>query len=250
MTWPITWPKAVNPDELDPNIRLLCETYAVACMKALTLHRVGGDPVRLMPTRNSLIRGRYVWREVLDGLAPVGQFFPDSGYPSEADLQRSMLGSYRASKVEAIILPAPVGDVLEVLIDGKVLDPQHYRVEDGLHLVRLDGGRWPTTSGDGFVITYLDSYPVGEMGSHAAGVMAAEWLKLITGDKKCRLPATATSVSRQGISIERATGMFPGNVTGIPEIDAYLMLFNPNSLRVRPRVYSLDTPEYRQVWNA
>jgi hypothetical protein len=57
-------------------------------------------------------------------------------------------------------------------------------------------------------------------------------------------------VARQGITIEVATGMFPEGVTGMPEIDAYLMLFNPFGLRVMPRVYSPDLPRHRQVWHA
>lgn len=246
MTWPITWPKAVNAEELDLNIRRLCELYAVACMTALTLHRVGGDPVRLIPGRRDFAPGQYVWFRTAADLAPLGQFYAGAFQPSEQDLQHT----YTVRTTEAVRLPGPVGHVSEVVVDGKVIDPAAYRVEDGQYLVRIDGQRWPAGGADGFVITYLNSYPVDEMGSHAAGVMAAEWLKLITRDKGCRLPPSATSITRQGITIEVAGGMFPGNVTGIPEIDAYLMLFNPHSLRVPPRVYSLDLPQDRQVWHA
>jgi hypothetical protein len=101
------------------------------------------------------------------------------------------------------------------------------------------------------VVTYFNSHPVDEMGAHAAGVMANEWLKLFTRSKdKCRLPSNATNVARQGITIEVATGMFPEGVTGLPEIDAYLMLWNPYGVRVMPRVYSPDLPKNRQVWHA
>ena len=223
MTWPINWPKAVNTDELDPNIKRLCELYAESCMKALTLHRVGGNPVSIMPESRDRIPGHYVWFETMDDLYPLGRFYPGTFYPSEQELKSPRT----VNKVEAVRLPGPVGEVTRVLINQEVVDPASYRVEDGQYLVRLNGQRWPSISGDNFVVTYYNSYPVDEMGAHAAGVMAAEWLKLITGDKKCRLPSSATSITRQGISIEKATGMFPGNVTGIPEIDAYLMLFNP-----------------------
>ena len=50
-----------------------------------------------------------------------------------------------------------------------------------------------------------------------------------------------------GITIEKAAGMFPEGVTGLPEIDAYLMLWNPFGLKVAPRVYSPDLPVARQV---
>ena len=248
MTWPIKWPAAAKADELDPNIRALCEMYAASCMKALTLHRVGGDPVTLMPGARDRVRGSYSWVHTLDGLPPVGRFSVGTGYPSVEDLQRSH--TYTHHNVEAVWLPGPVGDVTRVLVNGAVVDPSAYRVEDGQYLVRVDGQEWPAGGGDDFVVTYLNSYPVNDMGAHAAGVMAVEWLRLITGDKKCRLPTSATNVSRQGITIEIATGMFPGNVTGVPEIDAYLMLFNPHALRVAPRVYSLDLDGDRQVWHA
>ena len=81
--------------------------------------------------------------------------------------------------------------------------------------------------------------------------MAAEWLKLFNNVKGgCRLPPSITSMTRQGISYTIERGMFPDGVTGIPEIDAYLMLWNPFGLKVAPRVYSLDLPEHRQVWHA
>lgn len=246
MTWPVTWPKSVKADDLDPNIRALCELYATECMKALTLHRVGGAPVTLMPASRDCIPGHYVWFKTLEDLYPVGRFYPGTFYPTEQELKEALT----VRSVQAVVLPGPVGAVTEVRIDREVLDPAAYRVEDGRHLVRLDGKSWPASGGDNFTVTYLNSYPVNDMGKHAAGVMAAEWLKLISGDKKCRLPSTATSVSRQGITLEVATGMFPGNVTGVPEIDAYLMLFNPHSLRVAPRVYSPDLPQDRQVWHA
>ena len=246
MSWPITWPKSVKAEDLDPNIKRLCELYATACMSALTLHRVGGRPVSIMPDSRDRVQGHYLWRKLEDDLFPIGQFYPGMAYPSEQELH----SLHTVRKVEAVLLPGTVGEVTRVLIDQEVLGPAAYRVEDGRYLVRIDGRSWPRDSGDNFVVTYHNTYPVDEMGAHAAGVMAAEWLQLITGNKNCRLPANATSVSRQGINIEVATGMFPGNVTGIPEIDAYLMLFNPHALRVAPRVYSPDLPQDRQVWHA
>lgn len=245
MTWPITWPAGTEPE--DPNIKRLCELYASACMTALTLHRVGGNPVTIMPASRERLDGHYIWWETLPDAYPVGQFYPGSFFPSAQDLQTP----HTIREVQAIDLPGPVGAVTSVLIDGAALAPENYRVEDGRYLVRIDGQPWPENTGDNFVVTYLNSYPVDEMGAHAAGVMAYEWFKAITRSKdKCRLPSNATNVSRQGITIEVATGMFPEGVTGMPEIDVYLMLFNPHGLRVMPRVYSPDLPRHRQVWHA
>lgn len=240
MTWPITWPASVDQTNLDPNIKLLCEVYASACMTALTLHRVGGNPVTIMPAPRHRLSGRWSWGTTFDGEYPLGTFYPSA---------TALLGSLGLWEVEAIDLPGPVAAVHEVTINGAVLDPAAYRIENGRYLVRLDGDTWPRCEASAnFTVTYLNSHPVDQMGSIAAGVMAAEWLKLLNSDKKCRLSATATSINRQGITMELTRGMFPDGVTGIPEIDAYLMLFNPFGLKVAPRVYSPDLPEHRQVW--
>ena len=121
-----------------------------------------------------------------------------------------------------------------------------FRIEGSYH-VRIDGEEWPVDD-DGFTITYRDSWPVDDMGAAAAGYMAVEWLQLLgASNRKCRLPSSVTNVVRQGLTMEITRGMFPDGVTGIPEIDGYLMLWNPHSLKVRPRVYSPDLPAHRQV---
>lgn len=244
MTWPVAWPDSIVAAELDPNIKKLCELYASACMTALTLHRVGGNPVTIMPVSRQRVPGHYVWYEPLPDEYPVGMFYPGLIYPSAQDLKRPLT----VTEVEAISLPGPIGAVQSVTIDKVALDPSAYRVENGQYLVRVDGGTWPSDSGDNFTVTYYNSHPVDELGAHAAGVMAAEWLALLTSNKKCRLSPNATAVNRQGISIELVRGMFPDGVTNIPEIDAYLMLWNPFGVKVAPRVYSLDLPDHRQVW--
>lgn len=237
MTWTITWPDEDAADAAGATIKALCELYAVACMTALTLHRVGGDEVTIMPGTVERVTGWWSLTVAIEGEYPLGAF-----YPSAQDLRVS-----GGTPVEAIDLPGPVGAVTEVVVGGEVLDPTAYRVENGRWLIRLDGGAWPEQSAD-FTVTYLNSYPAGEMGSYAAGVMAAEWLKLLTQAKGgCRLPKSVTNIQRQGLTMELARGMFPDGVTGMPEVDAYIMLLNPFGLKVAPRVYSLDLPVHRQV---
>lgn len=240
MTWPVTWPDEAAADAAGPAIKELCEVYAVACMSALTLHRVGAGPVTIMP--ESRVRGWYGWGPYVSGEYPLGAFFPGV-YPSAQDLK----GYVNLTAVEALVLPGPVAAVTEVRVGGAVLPSGAYRVENDMYLVRTDGGSWPAR-GDGFTVTYLNSHTPGVMGSYAAGVMAEEWLKLLTRVKGgCRLPKSVTNVSRQGLTMEIARGMFPDGVTGMPEVDAYIMLLNPFGLKVAPRVYSPDLPDHRQV---
>lgn len=96
----------------------------------------------------------------------------------------------------------------------------------------------PGTEG-AFAVTYLNSYPVDGMGAYAAGVLAMEFAKACTG-RKCSLPPGTTNVTRQGVSIEVVTGSFPGGVTGIREVDAYIALWRPEgSPQWEPRVWTL-----------
>ena len=245
--WPITWPAHIDTEALDPNIKALSELYAVRCMEALTLHRVGGSPVTIMPVSRELVDGFYIGYPGIPGEYPLGYFSLGTVWPSAEHLK-----NYTSiTAVQALDLPGPVGEIAEIRIDGAVLDPLAYRVENGRYLIRLDGGSWPVNSGDDFTVTYFNSHPVEAMGSYAAGVMAAEWLKLLTNAKGgCRLPKSVTNIQRQGLTMELARGMFPDGVTGMPEVDAYIMLLNPFALKVMPQVYSPDLPAHRQVWNA
>lgn len=233
MSWPITWPAAANIGAVDVNIKRLCELYASACMNFLTLNRAGGDSITITPAPGDRVLG---WYGTYQGYA-AGIFWPV--YPSAVDL-KSFLFLFEA---EAVRLPGPVGTVSAVTIDGELLDASQYRVEDGIHLVRLEGS-WPSA---GLRVTYTNSIAVDEMGAHAAGVMAAEWLKLITAEKNCRLNTSARTVTRQGITMDLVGGLFPDGVTNIPEIDAYTMLLNPYRLRVAPRVWSPDLQRPHQV---
>lgn len=244
--WTVDWPKSVNTALIDPNIKRLCEVYAVACMSALTLHRVGSQPVTILPGRVDMVPGRYLRGHLFGEFAYTG-FYPYSEYPSLPELVGAGIGD-GWQRTEAVGLPMPVAGIVEVKVAGQILPAESYQLEDGHYLVRTDGGHWPVSASEHFEVTYLHGYAVDEMGRHAAGVMANEWLAVITQKGKCRLPTTATSVSRQGVTIERALGMFPENVTGMPEIDAYLMLWNPHRHSVAPTAWSPDLPQNRQVW--
>lgn len=97
--------------------------------------------------------------------------------------------------------------------------------------------------GDDFSAPLLGTTPVDALGARAAGVLAVEFLKLLTNDRKCRLPSSITNVSRQGLTFEITRGMWPEGKTSIPEVDAYLMLWNPHGLASRPRVFTPPVTE-------
>lgn len=205
MTWPILWPAAANIDSADQLLRSYAEQYAVDTLRLLTVGRVGGNPITVLP------------------------------------------GATALNRADAILLEAPVGRIDSVTVLGLPLDPSAYVVENGNLLVRTDGGGWPTA---GLAVTYQNSYPADTLAQHVAGVLALEYLRLMTTGK-CRLPAGVTNIARQGVTMEIETGMFPNGLTQVPEVDVWIKRWNPNALKSKPRVITPDLPEHRRVtWSA
>ena len=130
-------------------------------------------------------------------------------------------------------------------MNGILLDPGSYRVDDGKWLVRTDGDCWPgcqdlskpDTELGTFSVTYLNAIPVDHLGMYAAGVLACEYAKACAG-VKCRLPSGVTSITRQGISMEVSAGLFPNGLTGINEVDVWVQMYNPHALTTGPTVWT------------
>jgi hypothetical protein len=147
-----------------------------------------------------------------------------------------------------IVLPGPIAEVWQIKIDGELLLVEQYRVDNGNRLLRTDGLPWPscqTMIGDAdddpgtMGVWYVPGVVPSSAGLWAAGVLTGEFMKACSGGK-CRLPSAVTSISRQGVSMDFSTGMFPDGMTGIREVDAYLTAINPYALRTPPRVWSPD----------
>ena len=244
MIWPILWPGDEPPEGSDPYMVERAEALAGQTLRMLTLNRVGGLPITVMPCSRTC---RHPYGFSGYSLVPFHPVLMDSGAYANC-----FCGSgCGCSRADAVTLTAPVGRIDEVKVDGVVLASTTYHVEDGNRLVRLDGKGWPPCSGANFTVTYLNGHEVDELGQYIGGLLALEFLNAMTSSKKCRLPANVTTVSRQGISMELSTGMFPDGTTGIKEVDAYLMQWNPYGLRDRPQVYSPDLPRQHAVtWKA
>jgi len=146
-----------------------------------------------------------------------------------------------------------------VLIDGAILDPKAYRVDNYSLLVRTDGGAWPAcqdmaaapTAENTFQISYLYGMPVPIGGQIAAGVLACELAKGATGDRSCMLPQRVQTIARQGVTVtmlDTFDDVAKGR-TGIWLVDSWV------SSVTRPprggRVFSVDIPNPRnrvQTW--
>jgi hypothetical protein len=182
------------------------------------------------------------WRPFFDG----AEWFNVCGHGS----------SCSCTTVEEVILaPAPVSEVTEVMLDGSVLDPSAYRLDDHRRLVRTDGGRWPAcqamdlppTEANTWQITWTWGETVPELGKRAVGELACELLKLCN-DEPCELPSGVTTIVRQGVTLEllQPTDFLENGRMGLRQCDLFLGTSNPGSLQSPPQVYSIDRPRARQ----
>lgn len=144
-------------------------------------------------------------------------------------------------------LPGPVTAVTAVTVDGVLIDSSGWRRE-GDYLYRTNGGAWPGQDYSrplGSPGTWSVSYQRGVRPPAGAasmvGQLAKEFYAVCTGGK-CRLPRRWQSVTRQGVTIQRAdpTDLLANNQTGIPEIDTWVHALNPNKLAQPARVVSPD----------
>lgn len=137
---------------------------------------------------------------------------------------------------QAIDLPGPVYDVVQVVSGATVYTAADYTRADD-RLIR-NGGPWPEGP---LVVTYRRGTPVPAGGDVAAADLAAEIAAARRGGK-CRLPARATTISREGVDITLGDPLdyLSANLTGIPEVDAWITTHNPSGLRQDTVVWSPD----------
>lgn len=140
--------------------------------------------------------------------------------------------------LERIQLPYPVAEVLEVRVDGEVLAPEAYRVDNYKHLTRIDGGRWPACNDlnldadqpGTWEVTARYGTEVPRLGQLAAGELATEIVKRCVGANGCRLPSTTVQrIDRQGVTkiLFDADTAFRSGKIGLLYPDLFVSTFNP-----------------------
>jgi hypothetical protein len=240
--WPVDTSCCPEFEDYDFDIQDRAVAFAGLTLRALTAYRVGGCPVTVRPCRapcnNGLLPPSYpLWSG--------NSFYPVNWNGTWFNCGCSTIDCHCGANLCRVDLPRPVGAVTEVKQDGVVVPATAYRVDDGHWLTRIDGGCWPdcqdmtkdTTQVGTFAVTYLNALPVTPLGEYAAGLLACEFAKgCATG--KCRLPSGVTSITRQGITMDLALGVFPDGQTGIREVDTYIYAYNPNHLPMVPAVWS------------
>jgi hypothetical protein len=248
--WPVdpacfedTW------DALDSSVQDRAVALASATLTRLTGYRVGNCPITVRPCKRSCADGALSYADMHSTFGP---WWPVN-YGGVWTNSCGCTTDCSCAALCEVVLPGPVGRIDSVKVDGTALARNEFRV-DGRRLVWTGAGDcpWPAcqdlSKGDDaagtFSVTYLNAYPVDGLGAYAAGITANEFAKACTGGK-CRLPSGVTSIARQGISMDLATGAFPNGLTGIREVDAYIALWNPNPIRQQAKVWSPDLSQPR-----
>lgn len=153
----------------------------------------------------------------------------------------------------------PITGIKEVVINGDVLDPANYRLDQNRYLVRLrdpdtgDRRWWPACqdlsrdAGENrtWSIEYEYGAPVPIAGKLAAAELAVQFYYAMNGSDDCTLPTGVTKVTRQGVTLERLLPMFGKDArTGLVLTDAFLASSNPAGLRRRPAIMSPGYPRF------
>lgn len=159
----------------------------------------------------------------------------------------------------------PVREITEVKIDGDVVDPATYRLDESRYLVRVRDPAdpdtalgWPSCQSldleDTEVGTFSVTYEYGAgppaLGAAAAAQLACEFYKLCVGSGDCVLPAGTTRATRQGLTIERTavvawawkSGI--GWQTSLSLVDAFLSAYAGTGARRRAVIWSPDAVHY------
>jgi hypothetical protein len=263
LCWPVDWSACSQEvfDSLTPVQVELSQALAAQTMRMLTGYRVGGCSITVRPCNRSCVPGTWLTAPDIGALfAGVGNgFFGFSPYVGAGGQWMNACGcggdGCSCTKVQEVWLPTSVGvgRVDQVTVDGVVLDPSAYRIDNGNRLVRQDGGTWPVCQDmnlplgevDTWGVTYLDGNPVDGVGAHVAGLLAAEFAQACLG-ADCALPSNVQSITRQGVTMELDPEMFQGGVTGNRTVDAYIRIWNPVS-SLPSGIYSLDAPRGRRM---
>lgn len=259
--WPINTNCCPDWDTYSAELQADATAWATSILWALTGRRFGPCTITVRPCGSTCnFGGGYMtWPVTLDGgnAAAAGGWVP---FIDTAGVWRNCgcPGACSCAARCEVWLPGPVASVSEVVVDGVVVPPEAYRVDDGRYLVRQDGECWPecqdfNLSGaapddeNTFFVTYQRGTPVPPAGQIAAGLLACDFAKSCTTG--CQLPGNLSSLSRQGVEVTLAdpTDELNNGLTGVPQVDQWIRAVNPARRTGRARVYSPDVNYPRVV---
>ena len=214
--------------------------------------------ITLRPCRDDCFGGTWPWGETWN---QWGTTWP---YPYNYAGQWFNLGcggcpgQCSCTVLHTVELPAPVGEITEVRVDGVALPTTAYRVYDHRTLVRTDGQPWPLcndlnksdTEVGTWSVTFVAGTAVPALGRLAVGELARE-LALACVGEACRLPSPVQQIVRQGVSLTflDPNEMFADGKTGLYRSDLFISTFNPGGVAARAVAVDVDGPApRRQTW--
>jgi len=239
------WPFEACCEQLgtaDPELLASVQTAATEALWALSARRFGLCTHRVRPCRQRC--------------APVGSYYAPRGwdtwslFPVICGCRANNCG---CTSICQLVLPAPVAGITEVVVDGVILPPDAYRVDEFRYLVRTDGECWPecqdfnldTDQPGTWEVTFTQGRPVPDLGERAMGALMCELLKLCTRDATCVLPRNVANITRQGVTINfRGTDSTNALIEFIPEVALFLRVYNPAGLQTQSRIYRADAPPF------
>lgn len=254
--WPFDPECCPAADTATPERILKARTVATQILWALSGRRYGpGCPVAVRPCKKSCfdslgLGGAYA-------ATGAGYGSPWIPYLGRDGLWRNAsvcgcAGDCSCGEFCEIYLPGPVYDIVEVNEGGTVLPAGAYRVDNGNTLVRTDGNCWPDCQDmaeppgapNTLTVTYRVGVPLDALALNAMDAMTCHLLSSCTGAGtcSCKLPSNVTRLNRQGVeqTFESPTELLAGGLTGIADVDRWLLVVNPYRQYSPSRVYSPD----------
>lgn len=249
--------QAVDPCLTDGNpIDQAIIDVSVAAAKelvwALTGRQFGQCCVKLRPCRKNCVPCPDV---PAFGSGPGGYGVGPNGYGPALingewfNISCNVCSECSCTSVCKIPLPYPACCIQEVKIDGMVVDPNTYRIDEFKWLVALDDFCWPfcqdltkeDTEEGTWSVTVCYGREVPELVLLAAAEMACQLMKGAVG-MPCQLPQRLSSMTRQGVTVGflDPQQFFQDNRTGIYLVDLAVAAFNPHRLTRRPAIWSPD----------
>lgn len=164
-------------------------------------------------------------------------------------------GNCSCSYVSETMLPEPVVSVDQVKVDGVVLAPTAYRLDDYRKLVRTDGSQWPLCNDLNLADTQVGTWsvqvtfgePVPTLGQLAVGELATQLAKIIDCNEDCELPQPVQQLVRQGVTMNflDPNKVFADGKVGLYLCDLFVSTVNPHSLISRSEIFDIDGSNYR-----
>lgn len=231
-------------DSLDEEEQERALVLATSSLQMLTSYRVGTCPVTIRPCPEPRHCG-CGWNP---HIRSDGQWVNSCGCNSVC------------KPLSEIDLIGPVGYIDSFLINGteQDLSTGDWRIDDGHLLVWQGAGpspvpatqdlNRPDSEAGTWSITYSRSYPVGDDAKIAVAYLAAEFAAACKPKGKCSLPKGVTNVVRNGVSFSVEAGLFPGGLTGIEIVDAFILKWAPAGSPTRnAQVFNPKRPAARRA---